>query len=167
MRKSKLASLASRLALLLTLCLAGCAQFRPGWVDENSFRVDTSETDITDADFDGPLGGHFNDDGEWIPDDPTIGWTYRIPDISAGFIFDAHTMDAIPSIQIEIVEFDIPFLPYLQTWKFDAGVAYQRAYGYIGPRITSIFEISIGGFCGWNWKEEELTYGVGFTIIKF
>jgi hypothetical protein len=123
--------------------------------------------DITEDDFDGPLGGHFNEDGEWVPDDETIGWTYRIPDISAGFIFDMPRLEATPSLQIEIVEFDLPFLPYLSTWKFDFGVAHNRTFGYLGPRITSIFEISVGGFCGWNWKERELTYGVGFTIIKF
>jgi hypothetical protein len=167
MRRNKSAHLASSLALLAALFFTGCAQFRPGWVNENSFEVETSETDITDADFDGPLGGHFNDEGEWIPDDATIGWTYRIPDISAGFIFDIPQLEATPSLQVEIIEFDLPFLKYLKTWKLDFGVAHNRTFGYIGPRITSIFEISVGGFCGWNWKEQELSYGVGFTIIKF
>jgi hypothetical protein len=166
MRKSKLASLASKLALLLTLCLAGCAQFRPGWVDENSFTVDTSETDITDADFDGPLGGHFNDDGEWIPDDATIGWTYRIPDISSGFLFDVRELKATPTLQVELLELDMPW-KYLSTYKIDFGVGYQRTYGYLGVRLTSIFEISIGIVGGWNWDRSDYFYGPAFTIIKF
>ena len=164
MRKNNLVSSA---LLAVALLLSGCAQFRPGWISENSFDVEIAEGTINEGDFDGPLGGHFNDEGEWIPDDATIGWTYRIPDISAGFIFDIPKLEAIPSIQVEIIEFDIPFIRYFKTWKVDFGVAYQRVYGYIGPRITSIFEISIGGFCGWTWKDEELAYGLGFTIIKF
>lgn len=160
------------LLLLLVLPAQGCAQFRPGWVSENSFQVEEPESPVNDLeilpeDFDGPLGGHFDDEGNWIPDDPTIAWTYKIPDISAGFLFDANSLDVTPSIQVELLEFDIPFLPYLRTWKLDAGVAYQRGYAYLGPRITSIFEISIGGFCGWNWEDNDLSYGVGFTIIKF
>jgi hypothetical protein len=157
--------------LVLALCLAlsfgltGCAEFRPSWIREDSYTV--SETEITEGDFDGPRRGHFDDEGNWIPDEPTIAWTYKIPDISAGFVFDIASLDATPSLQIELLEFDIPFLPYLRTWKFDAGVAYQRAYLYGGPLITSIFEISLGGFVGWNFEDRILSYGVGFTIIKF
>lgn len=156
-----------RLLLAISLLFfCSCAHFRPGWVSENSFQTN-EQGDITEEDFDGPLGGRFDEQGRWIPDDQTIEWTYRIPDISAGFIFDANSLEVTPSIQIEIVEFDVPFLPILRTWKLDAGVGYQRTYGYIGPRITSIFEISVGGFVGWNWKDQELSYGFGFTIIKF
>ena len=154
--------------LLLSFLLSaspGCAEFRPSWIAENSYSV--SDTEITEGDFDGPRRGHFDEEGNWIPDDKTIEWTYKIPDISIGYVFDVATYDATPSIQVELLEFDIPLLPYFATWKLDAGVAYQRAYIYFGPLITSIFEISIGGFVGWNWEDEELSYGIGFTIIKF
>jgi len=153
------------LCLLLSLNLAGCAEFRPSWIREDSY--DISEGEITEDDFDGPLRGHFDEEGNWIPDEPTIEWTYKIPDLSAGSIFDIATLDVTPSIQIELLEFDIPFLPYLRTWKFDAGVGYQRVYLYGGPLITSIFEISVGGFVGWNFEDRKVSYGVGFTIIKF
>ena len=152
------------LFLILSLLLSGCAEFRPGFIRDDSWGVDD---EITDEDFDGPRNGHFDEEGNWIPDDATIEWTYAIPDISAGFIFDVNSLDATPSLQIEIVEFDIPGLKYLRTWKFDAGVGYQRAYGYLGPLLTSIFEISVGGWVGWNWEDNELAYGIGFTIIKF
>lgn len=159
MKKSK------RLLLLpILLLLSSCAQFRPGFIRDDSWE---SDSEITEEDFDGPRNGHFDEDGNWIPDDPTIEWTYTIPDISAGFIFDAHSLDATPSLQIELLEFDIPGLRWFRTWKLDAGVGYQRAYGYLGPRLTSIFEISVGGFFGWNWEDNDFSYGVGFTIIKF
>lgn len=150
--------------LLILSLLSGCAQFRPGFIRDDSWGVDN---EITEDDFDGPRNGHFDEDGNWIPDDPTIEWTYTIPDISAGFIFDAHSLHATPSLQIELLEFDIPGLKYFRTWKLDAGVGYQRAYGYLGPRLTSIFEISVGGWVGWNWEDNDIAYGVGFTIIKF
>lgn len=143
----------------------GCAQVQPSFLREKVVQADPGE--ITPEDFEGPLGGHFNKDGRWVPDDKTIEWTYKIPDISAGFIFDAHTVELTPSIQIEILEFHIPQLPRFNTWKFDFGVAHQRAYFYLGPRITSIFETSIGVFGGWNFKEKNVTFGVGFSIIRF
>lgn len=155
------------LALILSNFLSGCAEFRPGFIGDESWRVESDELTITDEDFDGPLGGHFDSEGNWVPDDATIVWTYCIPDLSAGFLFDINSLDVTPSLQIELLEFDIPFGKYLRTWKLDTGVAYQRLFVYLGPRITSIFEISVGGFIGWNFEDRELSYGVGFTIIKF
>lgn len=158
----------------MVLSAAGCSSFRPGFISDNSWEVKDPKKDITPDDFDGPLGGHFDDKGNWVPDDPSIELTYKFPDISAGSIFDARTEDFTPSIQIELMEFDIPgyffrnsFLRWVRTWKLDFGVGYQRTYLYIGPRITSIFEISLGGWFGWHWKDEDWSYGVGFTIIKF
>jgi len=151
---------AKLLLLCFTLCITpilnGCANFRPGFISEESYKVDG---------VDEPLGGHFEGE-EWMPDNPNIGLTYKIPDISAGFIFDANGYKVTPVVQVELLEFNLP-IPYLGTWKLDAGVGYQRTYGYVGPLLTNIFEISVGGFVGWNWEEEDLSYGVGFTIIKF
>lgn len=162
--------------LLSIFLLTGCNSFRPSWVSDNYWELEEARKDrpeVKPEDFDGPLGGHFEGD-KWVPDDPTIELTYKIPDISAGFIFDANTLDLSPSLQIELLEFDLPgswfndtFLKYIRTWKLDFGVAYQRAFGYLGPRLTSIFEISVGGFVGWNWEDEELSYGIGAAIIKF
>lgn len=158
------------LIILLCALLAGCAEFRPSWIHENSFVQDKDEVEITPDDFDGPLGGHFDAEGNWVPDDPTIEWTYKIPDISAGFLFDVSNFDELeitPVLQIELFEFDIPYVPYLRTWKLDCGIGYMRAYGYLGPRITSIFEISIGVTGGWNFENESWFIGPTTTLIKF
>lgn len=153
------------LIVMLSLTWTSCTNFRPGFIDENSFEV-PQDQEIVDGNFDGPRNGHF--EGEvWVPDDPKIEWTYRIPDVSAGFIFDAKVLDVTPSIQVELVEFDLPFPWPIGTWKLDTGVAYNRTYGYVGPLLTSIFEISIGGVAGYNWDNGNFFYGVGFTIIKF
>lgn len=157
------------IVLSLLLPTSGCSLIRLGWVDENSYPVEKDESkkdkSILPDDM-GPLGGHFNENGKWIPDDPDIEMTYKIPDISAGFIFDANSLTASPSLQIELFEFDTR-IPYVRRLKFDAGVAYQRGFIYVGKLFTSIFEISAGGFVGWNWEDNKLSYGVAVTIIKF
>lgn len=158
------------LLLAVLLSLNGCSVFRLGWINENSYIVEDENTDENSGsilpDDIGPLGGHFNEDGEWVPDDPDIAATYKIPDIGAGFIFDANTLDVSPSLQVELLEIDT-HIPYIRRLKLDLGVAYQRTYVYVGKLWTSIFEISTGGFIGWNWEDRELSYGVGFTLIKF
>ena len=144
---------------------SGCNSFNFGWVREDTRTVEENEAESI-PNLDGPSGGHFDEEGNWIPDDSSIAATYKIPDISAGFIFDAATLDVSPSLQIELVEFDTG-VPYLGTLKLDAGVAYQRAFLYVGKLWTNIFEISTGGFVGWNWEDNELSYGIGLAIIKF
>lgn len=160
-------------SLLLVIVLAlfsGCSVIRPSWIDENSYVVDSAEQpdgddSILGEDI-GPLGGHFDDDGKWIPDDPDIEMTYKIPDISSGFMFDIATLSVSPTVQIELFEIDT-HIPYLRRIKLDAGVAYQRGFIYVGKLWTSIFEISTGGFFGWNWEENKPSYGISFTIFRF
>ena len=150
----------------ILLFSSGCAGFRPGWVHENSFTVVDGS----------PMPGTFDDDGNYIPENPDSEWTYKIPDISAGFIFDIESsldQDKLervefisPAIQIELFEFDT-HIPYINTLKLDLGVAYQRAYLYVGKLWTNVFEISTGVFGGWNFADSEPTYGIAFTVIKF
>ncbi len=158
--------LVARYLVLLLILMAGCSSFRPGWVHPNSFT-------IVDGD---RLPGTFDEDGNYIPENPEIEWTYQIPDISTGFIFDVNSMIdeehrrdvefISPALQIELFEFD-SHIPYVSTLKIDFGVAYQRAYLYVGKLWTSIFEISTGVFGGWNFKNREPSYGIAIGIIKF
>lgn len=155
------------LAILTTLLFSsGCNAFRPGFVRETSYEVEERPDNALVDGVSGPTGGHFDDEGNWIPDNEDIPLTYKIPDIGAGFIFDVRDYSVSPSLQIEILEID-SHIPYLRTLKLDGGVAYQRGYVYIGKLWTSIFEISTGGFVGWNWEDKDLTYGIGATIIRF
>lgn len=152
--------------LALIPVLNGCQIIRPGFVREDTI-VFEGETDNEVVDgVEGPTGGHFDEEGNWVPDNEEIPSTYKIPDIGAGFIFDANSLDASPSLQIELLEMDTR-IPYIRTLKLDAGVAYQRAFIYVGKLFTSIFEISAGGFVGWNWEDNKLSYGIGVTVIRF
>lgn len=146
--------------LVFLLILPACSSIRPSFVRENSYAVAPVDSGGEN------LGGHFDDNDNWVPDNPDIPLTYKIPDISAGFLFDANSLDITPCLQIELLEID-SHIPYLRTIKFDAGVGYQRAYLYVGKLWTSIFEISTGGFCGWNFEDKELSFGIAATIIRF
>lgn len=153
-------------ASLLILLSSGCTSFRPGWVHENSFTVVDGEE----------MPGTIDENGNYIPENPDIEWTYKIPDISSGFVFDIESSldkDKLkniefisPSLQIELVEFD-SHIPYINTLKIDLGVAYQRIYLYVGKLWTNVLEISTGVFGGWNFADNEPTYGISFAIINF
>ena len=154
--------------IIILLMLTGCSSFRPGWVSDESWVIEANEGEN--------LPGHFDDEGNYIPDNADVEMTYKIPDISAGFLFDIEPFNradsekfsemALPAIQIEVVEFD-SHIPYLGTIKIDAGVSYKRTYLYVGKLWTSVFEISTGIFGGWNYDTGRPTYGLSFTIIKF
>ena len=154
------------------MTLGGCNTFKMSWVDENSRKVPKKSESILPFDM-GPLGGHFDDKGIWHPDDPTIEATYKIPDLSSGLLFDTKSFQVTPTIQVEILEYDAPwkkskqFWRYLSVFKLDVGAGYQRAFGYLGIRITSIFEVSVGVAVGWNFEEKDYFVGPALTIIKF
>jgi hypothetical protein len=154
------------LALLVILSLSGCGAFRPGFVREDAAVVEGRADNTVVTGVDGPTGGHFNEDGEWVPDNPDIPMTYKIPDIGCGFIWDIRAMKVSPSIQLELLEID-SHIPYIGTLKIDGGVAYQRTYLYIGKLWTNIFEITTGGWAGWDFENNCISYGIGFTIIRF
>lgn len=151
---------------ILILTISGCGIFQPGWVREDSYKVEPRHDNAKVNGVDGPTGGHFDEDGNWIPYNSDIPMTYKIPDISAGFIFDANSLDVSPSLQVELLEINTQ-LSYVGRIKLDGGVAYQRAYVYAGKLWTSIFEISTGIFVGWNWEDNEISYGAGVSIIRF
>lgn len=154
------------LVLFAVLLFSGCGVFQPGFVRDDAIVFEGRADNSVVNGVDGPTGGHFNEDGEWVPDNQEIPLTYKIPDVGAGFIFDAASLDVSPSIQIELLEINT-HVPYLGTLKLDGGVAYQRAYVYVGKLWTNIFEITTGGFVGWNFEDKELSYGIGATIIRF
>lgn len=152
----------------ILLLSSACSSFRPGWIGDESWVIEANEGEN--------LPGRFDSEGNYIPDNADVAMTYKIPDISAGFLFDVEPFRrsdknkyselALPAIQVELFEFDSR-IPYLGTMKIDAGVSYKRTYIYMGKLWTNIFEISTGIFAGWNYDTGRPTYGFSFTIIKF
>jgi hypothetical protein len=143
--------------------LAGCSF--PYSIVKPSFLIE----DIAIVDSEDLLQGHFDEEGNWVPNNPDIAMTYQIPDISAGLLVDLTNIKEVkvsPGLQIELLEFNT-HIPYLGTLKLDIGGAYMRAYGYIGKRWTAVFEISTGIVYGWDFREKEPFYGVCLTLIRF
>lgn len=160
---------ANLVLLVISLGSSGCSVFKPGFIREDSYEVEPSSDNAVVEGIDGPTGGHFDDNGNWIPDNPDIPMTYRLPDIGAGFIIDVgdlHEIVVSPSLQIELLEVDT-HIPYVRTLKIDAGLSYMRGFIYIGKLFTSIFEISAGFFIGYDFEDKEPAYGVAATIIRF
>lgn len=154
---------------VLILSNTGCGIIKPSWLrEENSVVIEEPSNDKLPG-IEGPTGGHFNDEGEWIPDKEEIPATYSMPDISAGLLVDVGNIKDVkvsPCLQIELFEIDT-HVPYLGTLKLDAGAAYMRTYIYVGKLWTNIFEISSGLFVGWDFEEKRLSYGIAGTIIRF
>lgn len=147
------------LIMLFMLIVPGCSWIQPSFISENSYGVASVDSGEN-------LGGHFDEDDNWVPDNPDIPLTYKIPDISSGIIFDASDFKVTPTLQVELFEFDT-HIPYVNRLVVDFGVGYQRTFIYVGKLWTSIFEITTGGFVGWDWEEKDLSYGIGATIIRF
>lgn len=154
---------------MLILTNTGCGIIKPSWLkEENSTVVERPDNEVIEG-IDGPTGGHFNPDGEWIPDKPEIPMTYKIPDIASSIIVDINSFKEIvvsPALHIEIAEINT-HIPYLGVVKLDAGVAYMRGFVYIGKLWTNIFEISTGVFGGYNFEDKTPSFGVAATIIRF
>lgn len=153
---------------LFILSNSGCGVIKPSWLrEENSVVVERSDNEKIEG-LPESTGGHFEDD-VWIPDNPQISMTYKLPDIGSGIIVDLadlHKVDVSPTLQVELFEFN-SHIPYLETLKIDFGVAYNKTYFYIGKLWTNIFEITTGVVIGWDYEDKRIMYGLGGTIIRF
>lgn len=105
--------------------------------------------------------GEFDNEGVWHPCDPSIEQTYKMPDISAGFLFDIDRLEVKPCLSVELLD--------KARIKTDLGVASGLVFVYLGFRWSSIIEISTGVWTGYYLSREEQTfsYGVGVTLTKF
>lgn len=110
-------------------------------------------------------GGHYNEEGEWIPDNKTIARTYKIPDLSAGFMYDTKRLR--PCLAVELFD--------KRTCAMDIVGAEDFIGLSISKRWTSIFEIKTGIGAGWDfergWDHDDGEAGWNFfvhvLIIKF
>lgn len=110
-------------------------------------------------------GGHYTDEGEWIPDNKTIARTYKMPDMSAGLMYDVKRIR--PSLAVEVFDYRTCSMDVVGSEDF-IGVGLSK-------RWTSIFEIKTGIGVGWDfergWGNDEGDAGwnffVQFLMIKF
>jgi len=110
-------------------------------------------------------GGHYNEHGEWIPDNKTIARTYKMPDMSAGLNGDLHRIR--PVLAVELIDY--------RTGCLDIIGGEDMLGLCISKRWTSIFEIKTGVTVFYDfdrgWRKDPdhpgINLGLSFLIIKF
>lgn len=169
-------------ALTAFLVLTGCsgAQKKP-----DAPLAEGAKSEVKSKDFHLDFGGDDSKAFEWKwswradkpaaqPDSerppfevpPEVEATYAFPDVHAGLnvVLGSEDTRITPTLGIEIAEFKVPGLRW---FNIQAQGGAQLLDVYVGKRFTSIFEITAGGWFGYDFEEKDQTWGVGFTLTKF
>lgn len=125
-------------------------EFRWGWE-----RIETSKA----------KPGGVDDSGVYKPESPEVEAILNFPDIHAGLFAAVQPKARIsPTVQLELFEFKVP---YARWFSVQIGAGAQLAEVYLGKRLISVFEITVGPWVGWDFDEHDYAWGVGGTLIRF
>ena len=151
------------LAAILSL-LPSCSLLDFGGDDEKQWEFQffwDQGPQIGEEDEDNP---GFDKDGNKIPP-PEVLATYLFPDVSAGYAWlDGDDPKITGTLNIEIAEFKVP---YLRWFSIQAGAGSNEAHIYVGKRLTSIVEVTIGPMLARRFDEDDWVLGIQATLIKF
>ncbi len=154
------------IAIFLPLLLVGCAGFQLdfGGDDDKDWEFKFFWDDRPQVGEEDPENPGFDKDGNKIPP-PEVLATYAMPDIHAGYAWlDGDDPKVTPTINVELAEYKVPYL----RWHIIAvGGGSNEAHIYVGKRLTSIVETSIGVMWAYRFDEDEWVIGVQGTLIKF
>lgn len=158
--------MASRVVILLPLALTGCSvlrvldfggdpkknwDFRWGW----DHGIEKSKA----------KPGEVDESGVYQPETPEVEALLSFPDIHAGMVVLVQPKARItPTVHVEAFEFKVP---YLRWFSVQAGAGAQLMDVYLGKRLLSVFEVTVGGFVGWDFDTDAWCWGVGGTLIRF
>lgn len=106
----------------------------------------------------------FDPDGGIITKDGEAERTFSFPPVKAGFIVDIHNKDILPHISAEVYELDVP---WNGNMAFDVGVAASRVFTSLTWEFLPIVKAGPSIWAGYNVKENDYAYGVGFTMLDF
>jgi len=105
----------------------------------------------------------YDEDGNLIVA-PEVVRTYKIPEMHSGLLWDLDQNMVRAALEVELCEIRIPKARWL-------GVGVVGAEQFLGVHVskcwTSVFEIETGLFAGWDFDENEVTWGLAGLIIKF
>jgi len=153
-----------RLAPLAFLLLASCKFLDFGGDDKQSFEFRFFWDRAPAIGAEDPENPGFDKDGNKIPS-PEVYATYYMPDICTGLNVVVQPKGRItPVLGVELAEFK---LPYLRWFSVQVQGGAQLVDVYVGKRLTSIFEVTIGGWYGWDFEERDWSWGVGGTLLRF
>lgn len=152
------------ISLLVIPFTASCAVLDFGGDEKVPFEFRSFLTDGPRVGEEDPENPGFDKDGNKIPPQEVLA-TYQFPDIHAGLHAVMGKGPRItPTVSVELFEVKIP---YARWFSVQASAGDQLVDVYLGKRLTSIFEVTVGPFYGWDFEERDWTWGVGGTIIKF
>ena len=92
--------------------------------------------------------------------------TFELPPIKAGFIVDLRSPDVMPHIAVELFEFNIGGSKWTD-FSVDAGVANHRVLASLNWEIVPIAKMGPSVWVGYNFDDQEPTFGIGFSVLDF
>lgn len=111
-----------------------------------------------------PENPGFDKEGNKIPSAEVYA-TYYMPDVCSGLnVLVQPDARITPVVGVELLEFKLPYVRWFST---QVQVGNQLVDVYVGKRLTSIFEVTIGGFVGRDFEEDAWTWGIGGTLLRF
>lgn len=152
------------IAALLALSVCSCRFIDFGGDDEKPFEFRPFWGQGPDIGEENPETPGYDKDGNKIPP-PEVLATYTFPDIFAGVRAVIGPEPRVtPTVGIELFEVKVPYARWFSA-QLSAGD--QLMEFSFHKRITSIYEITIGPFVGWDFDEHDVAWGIGGSIIKF
>jgi hypothetical protein len=106
----------------------------------------------------------FDPNGKVITRDKEAERTFNFPPVKAGFIVDLHIKDILPTISAEALEIDAP---WNGDFSVDVGVATSRVFTSLTWEFLPIVKAGPSIWVGYNVRETDVAYGVGFTMLDF
>lgn len=146
------------------LVLPGCSILDLGEKDDEpwEFRLGWDKgIKIGEEDPDNP---GFDRDGNKIVSGEVLA-TYTLPDVHTGIAWvNGEDPRITPTVNVELCEFKVP---YLRWFSVQVGAGSQEAHIYLGKRLTSIFEVTVGPMLVRRFDEDDWVWGIQGTLIKF
>lgn len=152
------------LLLLALPLLCGCGILDFGGDDSKSFEFRPFWSNGPSVGDEDPENPGFDKDGNKIVSKEVLA-TYTFPDIHAGLhAVVAKEPRITPTVAVELFEVKVP---YARWFSAQVSGGDQLVDFYLGKRLTSIFEVTVGPFAGWDFETHDWTWGVGGTVLKF
>lgn len=109
--------------------------------------------------------GEVDPHGVYTPEDPAAEAVFSFPAIHAGFALEVQPKSRItPTVGMELFRFKVP---WARWWIVQGQAGSQLAEIYLGKRLVSIVDVTVGPWVGWDFEEDALSWGAACTMVKF
>lgn len=106
------------------------------------------------------------DGAKYDPRDSTVETTYEMPEIDSGFTYDVNTDRMRGVLSVEFLDnANLPLTDY--PMKSNFGTGEDLIFVSSTVRLTSIFEVSVGPFVGYDFNKNQHVVGVIGLVTEF